>query len=102
AFERAMEEATGMRLDWFFNQWIGSAKTLDYAIDGITSDQVPGGYRTTLELSNRDEAFMPLDITLTYADGTTATAWVPLEEWEKPGADFQLPRWRWVSPTYSA
>lgn len=101
-FEQVAEETTGMRLDWFFNQWIGSAKTLDYAIDDLTSEPAEGGYRTTLELSNRDEAVMPLDITLIYADGTKASAWIPAETWAKPGADFQLPRWTWVHPSYSA
>ncbi len=101
-FEHVMERTTGMRLDWFFNQWINSTKRLDYALDGIRSEPTDGGYRTTLELSNREEAIMPLDITLTYDDGTMATAWVPTEPWEKPGADFQLPRWTWVRPTYSA
>lgn len=102
AFERSMEEATGMRLDWFFNQWIGSKKTLDYAIDALSSEPADGAYRTELELSNRDEAFMPLDITLTYDDGSTATAFVPIEPWLKPGAEFQLPRWQWVHRSYNA
>ncbi|MCB0710845.1 MAG: M1 family metallopeptidase [Ignavibacteriae bacterium] len=102
-FERAMEESSGMRLDWFFNQWIGSDKTCDYAMESITSEQNGDGtWQITLELSNRDEIVMPIDLTLTYEDGTTATANIPAENWKKPGVDYHLPRWFWVDRTYRA
>jgi len=101
-FERAMEEASGMRLDWFFNEWIGSRKLCDYAIESIGSEPSDSGFTTTLELSNREEAIMPLDITLTYEDGSTAVANVPVEEWRKPDVAFHLPRWKWVAAEYSA
>lgn len=100
-FERVMEEASGMRLDWFFNQWIGSDKTCDYAFDDISSErQSDGSWLTTVRLSNRDEIVMPLELTLTYSDGTTATANIPVESWRKPGADISLPRWNWVDRSY--
>lgn len=99
-FEHAMEEASGMRLDWFFNEWIGSTKKCDYALDDLESEPATDGYTTTLELSNRNEIIMPLDVTLTYDDGSTATANIPVEEWRKPGVDFHLPRWKWVARSY--
>ncbi len=100
-FERAMEKASGMRLDWFFNQWIGSDKTCDYALEAIDSRRnADGTWRTTVSLSNKDEIVMPIDLELTFDDGTTATANIPVEEWKKPGADYHLPRWFWVDRTY--
>ncbi|MBS1912884.1 MAG: M1 family metallopeptidase [Bacteroidetes bacterium] len=99
-FEHAIEEASGLRLDWFFNEWVGTTKLCDYAIDDLASVQDGGGWRTTLSLSNRAEAIMPLDITMTYDDGTTATANVPVEEWRKPDVEFNLPRWEWVDRSY--
>ncbi len=101
-YEKAMEEASGLRLDWFFNQWIGTDKKCDYAIDGLSSRESAGGWETTLDLSNRDEIVMPLDITLEYDDGSTATANVPVEAWRKPGVEFNLPRWYWMERNYSA
>lgn len=102
-FERSMEKASGMRLDWFFNQWIGSTKTCDYALTGLESDGASNGdWQTTIELRNEDEIIMPLDIVLTYADGSTETANIPVEEWKKPGVDRSLPAWFWVDRTYSA
>jgi hypothetical protein len=101
-FEHAMEEASGLRLDWFFNEWIATTKLLDYAIDDLESERSGDGFATTVKLSNRNEAVMPLDIILTYEDGSTATATVPIEEWRKPGVEFHLPRWRWVEPEYTA
>jgi hypothetical protein len=100
-FEHAMEEASGLRLDWFFNQWISTTKLLDYAIDDLASERSGDGFATTVKLSNRNEAVMPLDIVLTYEDGSTAVATVPVEEWRKPGVEFHLPRWRWVEPEYT-
>ncbi|MEO5930909.1 MAG: M1 family metallopeptidase, partial [Candidatus Kapaibacterium sp.] len=99
-FERSMEEASGMRLDWFFNEWIGSRKLCDYAVDDLESDRSGSGYATTIDLSNRNEAIMPLDVTLTYDDGSTAIANIPVENWRKPTMDFNLPRWKWTSRTY--
>lgn len=101
-FERAMEEASGMRMDLFFNQWVNTDKTCDYAFDDVRSEQRPeGDWSTTVSLSNRDEIFMPLDLVLTYEDGTAATANVPMEEWKKPGADFHLPPWFWGDRNYT-
>lgn len=100
-YEKAMEDACGMRLDWFFNQWVGSKKTCDYAMDDLTSQQTSDGWTTTIALSNRDEIVMPLDITLLYDDGTTAVANIPVEGWRKPGVEFNLPRWKWVERRYT-
>lgn len=101
-FERAMEQASGMRLDWFFNQWIGTTRDCDYAIEGLTSEPTADGYRTTIALANEGQMTMPVDLTLIYDDGSDAVANVPVENWRKPGVDFVLPRWTWVSPRYSA
>ena len=100
-FERSMEKASGMRLDWFFNQWINSDKTCDYAFDALTCKRKPDGtWETTVELSNQDEIVMPLDIHLTFDDGSTATATIPVENWHKPGVDHHLPRWFWTDREY--
>lgn len=100
-FERSMEEGSGMRLDWFFNQWIGSDKTCDYAMNHVSSvESTNNTWQTSIELSNLDEIIMPIDLLLTYENGTTATANIPVEHWKKPGVDFHLPRWFWVDKTY--
>ncbi|MBK8910596.1 MAG: M1 family metallopeptidase [Chlorobi bacterium] len=102
-FEKAMEDATGMRLDWFFNQWVVQNTTCDYAIDAVGCQQAPNGtWQTTVELSNRDHVVMPLDLQLHYDDGTIATANIPIEFWRKPGMDFNLPRWSWMERKYRA
>ena len=102
-FERSMEKASGSRLDWFFNQWINSEKTCDYAFDAISSEEKPDGtWETTVELSNHDEITMPLDLHLTYDDGTGVTATIPVQNWQKPGVDYHLPRWSWIDKTYKA
>lgn len=101
-FEKVMEDATGLRMDWFFNEWIIQNKTCDYSIDALGSQQSPDGtWQTTLQLSNRDQIVMPLDLQLYYDDGTIATANIPVELWRKPGVSFNLPRWKWMEREYS-
>src|SRR5262249_30737615 len=100
-YEQAMEEGSGMRLDWFFNQWIGSDKRCDYAFDDLSSEpEENGGWRTRITLSNRDEIIMPIDLTLTYQDGTTARANIPVVSGTKRGVDFYLPFGSWGDGKY--
>jgi hypothetical protein len=101
-FEHAVEDASGLTLDWFFNEWVELEKTCDYAAEGIESREDSAGFRTTLRLERKGEAVMPLDVTLRYDDGSTAVANIPVVAWTKPDVDFHLPRWAWVAPEYAA
>lgn len=101
-FEHAIEETSGLRLDWFFNQWVVLNRSCDYAALSVTSDPEESGFRTKIALARRDEVVMPLDVTLRYEDGSTAVANIPVEDWAKPDVDIHLPRWKWVAPEYSA
>ncbi len=99
-FQRSVEQTTGLRLDWFFNEWIELNRTMDYAATDLSSERDGDAYRTTIHLERRLDAVMPLDVTLRYEDGTTAVATIPVETWAKPDVDFHLPRWRWVDAEY--
>jgi len=102
-FERSMEEATGLRLDWFFHQWIlNTTRRVDYAVDNVESSRDGDGYTTRLAMSRRDDGLMGFDVTLRYEDGSSTTAHVSPEIWTKPGVEFNLPRWTWMQRNYSA
>jgi hypothetical protein len=45
---------------------------------------------------------MPLELAIRYADGSRGTAFIPVDDWKKPDADFNLPAWRWVARDYTA
>jgi aminopeptidase N len=60
-FQRAMEDASGRRLDWFFAQWIERTDRLDYGIARVASAPAGGGrWRTTVEVLRSGEAWMPV------------------------------------------
>ncbi|MEZ4414789.1 MAG: M1 family metallopeptidase [Gemmatimonadota bacterium] len=58
----AMEWVSGRELAWFFDQWINSAATLDYAIANASSESSAGGWRTTVQITRSGNAWMPLTV----------------------------------------
>jgi hypothetical protein len=106
-FKRSMQDVSGADLDYYFDQWFGATRTVDYAARKFDSDKQPDGtYRTTIELRNRGLAVLPVDLTLHYDDGSTGIATVPVSvnqslAYKKPEAGrLFFPSWDWVSPKY--
>jgi peptidase M1-like protein len=76
-FFRLMRDASGMDLDFFWRDWIYTTARLDQAVDSVgTAD----GARKVF-LSNRGTMTLPLEMDLTYADGTTERVRLPVEMW---------------------
>jgi aminopeptidase N len=62
-FKVAMEEASKQDLDWFFQQWLHTNHTLDYAIAGATTAQQPNGtWRTRVDVTRQGQAWMPVSL----------------------------------------
>ncbi len=62
-FQHAMEEASGQKLDWFFDEWFHTTDTLDYAVAGATTAEQPdGSWKTTVEVTRAGEAWMPVTL----------------------------------------
>jgi hypothetical protein len=60
-FKDAMEAVAKTDLDWFFQQWLHTNHTLDYAIASATSaQQANGTWRTTVEVTRAGQAWMPV------------------------------------------
>jgi hypothetical protein len=76
-FFRLMRDASGMELDWFWRDWIYTTARLDQAVDSVR--QVEGNEKVFL--SNRGTMTLPLEMELTYADGTTDRVRLPVEMW---------------------
>jgi peptidase M1-like protein len=72
-FFRLMRDAAGMDLDWFWRDWIYSTARLDQAVDSLTPEKV--------FLSNRGSMTLPLEMDVTYADGSTERIRLPVEMW---------------------
>ena len=76
-FFRLMRDASGMDLDFFWRDWIYTTARLDQAVDSVgTADSA-----LKVFLSNRGTMTLPLEMDLTYADGTTERVRLPVEMW---------------------
>lgn len=76
-FFRIMEDAGGMDLDFFWRDWIYTTARLDQAIAAVRET----GETTDIVIENRGEMEMPVELEVTYADGTTETMNLPVEMW---------------------
>lgn len=104
-FKRVMEKTSGIELDWFFEHWVGSTNTIDYGIGDIVAD----GQHTTISLERIGRMPMPLEVLVTYKDGSKERHYIPLRimRGEKTFAEsteekvIQHADWPWTYPTYS-
>lgn len=57
------ERVSGQDLDWFFEQWIHTTKTLDYAVAAASTKQRRDGtWETTIEVVRHGDAWMPVEL----------------------------------------
>lgn len=102
-FEKIMEDHSGMVLDWFFIDWVGTTKALDYAIGAVNESDG----KTTIELINKNQRPMPVEVLVTYSDGSKERFYMPLRlmRGAKSFSDdiktTQLADWPWTHPTRS-
>lgn len=102
-FLNVMEKESGMILDWYYEYFVQTTKKIDYAIGSVVGD----GSQTVVELKREGLMPMPLDIQVTYTDGSSEIFYIPLEvmRGEKPN-DYDMERtiledWQWVYPDYT-
>ena len=102
-FRNSIIQFTHVDLNWFFDEWLETAKTIDYGIKKVkqigTSDQ----YRITFKRKGRMQ--MPLDFTVETTTRNKYNFYIPNNWFEKKTSATILPRWiGWdkVKPTYTA
>ena len=62
-FRRAMEQSGKQDLGWFFQQWLHTTGTLDYAIANATTKQVSSGaWQTTVQVTRTGDIWMPVEL----------------------------------------
>ncbi|MEL7833376.1 M1 family metallopeptidase [Fodinibius sp. Rm-B-1B1-1] len=103
-FLRVMEEESDMVLDWYYQYFIESTKHIDYGINSVLG--VEGS--TYVTLKREDLMPMPIDLMVTYQDGSKEQFYIPMRimQNEKPNENPDTPRtikrdWPWVNPTYT-
>lgn len=102
-FLHIAEKVSGMKLDWYKEYWVNSTKTIDYSIDSLWQD----GKKTKIRLSRKGMMPMPIDLQLTFKDGSKELHYIPLGLMygEKPNEDPAIARkvyepWKWTHETY--
>ena len=73
-FIRVAEKVSDMELDWYKEYWINSTKTIDYAVGDVN---VKDG-KTLLSVKRIGKMPMPLDVLITYKDGSQELHYIPL------------------------
>lgn len=58
----SFRRASALNLDWFFDQWIHTTATLDYAIENAQAWQLGDEWVVRVEVVRQGEAFMPVDL----------------------------------------
>jgi hypothetical protein len=102
-FIRVAEKVSNMKLDWYKQYWVNTTKTIDYSIDSLYE----AGGTTNIRLRNIGLMPMPIDVKITFKDGTSEWHYIPmyLMFGQKPAEQGQNPRkvyesWKWTHPTY--
>ena len=97
------EDVSGLKLDWYKEYWCNTTKKIDYAIDSLWEENGVSKIR----LRRIGQMPMPVDLQLTFKDGTTELHYVPLNLMfgEKTAEDKNQNRivheeWRWTHLTY--
>ena len=98
-FKRIMEKESGMELDWFFNDWIETTKTLDYSVESVEEQDD----QTLVTLGNNGQRQMPVEVIVTLKNGDKQLYYFPLRSMRKDKTEFgeQLvysEDWPWTHP----
>lgn len=76
-FFRTFEDAAGRNLDWFWRSWYYETWRLDQAVAEVTA----GDESTVIAIADRGFVPMPVDLAITFADGSTARREIPVDVW---------------------
>ncbi|WP_026769399.1 M1 family metallopeptidase [Asinibacterium sp. OR53] len=102
-FMRVAEQVSGIELNWYKEYWIYTTKTIDYAVGDINI--VDG--KTQVTLHRLGKMPMPVDVLITYKDGTQEAHTIPLDLMlGSKLPESRMPvitdtEWRWTHPEYA-
>ena len=102
-FIRVAEKTSGLQLQWLKEYWVNSTKTIDYGLNDI---QVSGN-AALISIQRVGKFPMPIEVVLTYKDGSSELHYIPLDLMlggkAQEGSMKQInhPEWKWTHPTYT-
>ena len=98
---RSFEKVSGLELDWYNEYFVFTTKQIDYGIKNVLKD----GDKTKVTLERVKQMPMPIDVVVTYKDGTKEVHYMALRimRGEKPAEtdDKRIVHedWPWTNPT---
>ncbi len=102
-FMQIAERQSNLKLDWYRMYWVNSTKAINYSIDSIYEE----GTKTKVRLRRIGLMPMPIDLSITFRDGSSEMHYVPLNLMygEKPADGSSAKRtvhepWAWTHPTF--
>jgi hypothetical protein len=102
-FRNSVIQFAHVDLNWFFDEWIETAQTIDYAVKHVHKGKTPNEYIITFKREGKMQ--MPIDFTVKSGDGKTYSYYIPNTWFEKKTTATLLPRWiGWdkLQPEYQA
>jgi hypothetical protein len=94
-FFRAMNDASGEDLNWFFQPWFFTTDELDQAIQGVKYVKDNPANGAVITLVNKEKLARPVDLKVTQANGKTEVIHLPVNIWQRAGV------WSFVYPSTS-
>lgn len=102
-FLRIAEKESGMVLDWYYEYWVTTTKTIDYSVESVAGlDQ-----QTEITLERVELMPMPVEVEVTFTDSSSIIYYIPLEiMWGEKENEYsekewvQTEDWEWVFPEY--
>ncbi|MBA4057911.1 MAG: peptidase M1, partial [Marivirga sp.] len=103
-FIRVMEKISGLQLKWYLSYWVNTTKKIDYGIRSV----IEKDGASFITLDRIGEFPMPVDLIVTFKDGTKVMFYIPTNETlgnkVVEGKSIQrndLDAWPWVYPSYT-
>ena len=99
-FIRVMEKTSGLELDWYYEYWVNSTHSIDFAVSAAAGD----AESTSIKIDRIGAMPMPVDIEVTLKSGETKQYYIPLDllRGEKPVSSGTtiLKDWPWAFTDY--
>lgn len=90
-FRKSIIQFTGVDLNWFFDQWLETTKTMDYRIGRIK--KIRGTDSFAIHIKRKGSMQSPIDFTVTTKDGKQQDYHIPNTWFTKQTEAIVLPRW---------
>jgi aminopeptidase N len=102
-FRNSIIQYTHVDLNWFFDEWLETSKTIDYEIESVKPYQTPGEFKIKFEREGQSQ--MPIDFVVIDKNDSIHKYYIPNTWFVKKTDAIVLPKWfGWdkIQPTYEA